>query len=137
MRRDWMQTKHDLGVGGHELNQSATDTLKQAAAEQHLPTINETNPPKVIGEWDEAEIPYGYGYAARKHLGAQHPVWNDRLEAKLEKEWNTNEDLGRRDWKTVRLLVLRGYEYDEKSNTWGPLVGTESEKASFAGITRQ
>jgi len=87
MRRDWMQTKHDLGVGGHELNQSATDTLKQAAAEQHLPTINETNPPKVIGEWDEAEIPYGYGYAARKHLGAQHPVWNDRLEAKLEKEW--------------------------------------------------
>ena len=34
MRRDWAQTKHDLHLGGHEMNQSLTDTLKQAAGQE-------------------------------------------------------------------------------------------------------
>lgn len=125
MRRDWTQTKHDLGIGGHEMNQGLTDTVKQAAATQHLPSINEANPPKVIGEWDEAEIPYGYGYAARRHFGRAHPAWNEGLETKLETEWTTASvkvpGNGRRGWTEVRALVRRGYEYDPNSNTWGPL----------------
>ena len=31
LKRDWEQTKKDLHMGGHELNQSVTDTLGQAA----------------------------------------------------------------------------------------------------------
>ena len=38
MRRDWEQTKHDLGLGGHELRQSVGDTLKQAAASRRCRT---------------------------------------------------------------------------------------------------
>ncbi len=130
MRRDWMQTKHDLHIGGHEMNQSAADTVKQAIAKEHLPDINKANPPKVIGEWDEAEIPYGYGYAARRHFGANYPHWNDALENELEKEW-TRGPAGRDDWNSVRVLVQRGYEYDERSGTWGqlPVVRSPAEKA--------
>jgi hypothetical protein len=134
MRRDWMQTKHDLGVGGHEMNQGLTDTVKQAVAKQHLPTINEPNPPKVIGDWAEAEIPYGYGYAVRRRFGTTHPVWNEGLETKLESEWTATTTLvpsnERRGWTEVRTLVQRGYEYDAASNTWGPLPGVVSAEVS-------
>ena len=113
MRRDWSQTKHDLHLGGHEMNQSVTDTLKQAAGEQHLPTINQANPPKVIGEWSDAEIPYRYGYAARKQFGAEHPAWGPELEVKLKLEWMAAQDQIAHDWESARLFVRRGYEHQE------------------------
>ncbi len=112
MRRDWAQTKHDLHLGGHEMNQDAADTLMQAAGKEHLPTINEANPPKVIGEWDDAEIPYRYGHAARRHFGAEHPAWSPELEAKLKIEWLEAENQLTRDWESARRYVRRGYEFD-------------------------
>ena len=115
MRRDWSQTKHDLHLGGHEMNQGVTDTLKQAAGEQHLPTINQANPPKVIGEWSDAEIPYRYGHAARQQFGAEHPVWSPELEAKLKDEWMTAEDHRTHEWESTRRLVRRGYEHEGRS----------------------
>src|ERR1700733_14678984 len=84
MRRDWEQTKHDLGLGGHELNQSIGDTLKQAGGAEPLPRFDDANPPKEIGEWGDAEALYGYGYAARREFGREHPRWNPEIEAKLK-----------------------------------------------------
>ena len=112
MRRDWSQTKHDLHLGGHEMNQGVTDTLKQAAGEQHLPTINHANPPKVIGEWSDAETPYRYGHAARRQFGAAHPEWSPELEAKLKSEWMTAQDRNDHDWESARRFVRRGYELE-------------------------
>jgi hypothetical protein len=137
MRRDWMQTKHDLGIGGHQMNQGVADTVKQAMAKEHLPDINQANPPKVIGDWDEAEIPYGYGYAARKRFGSAHPVWNEGLETKLASEWSTLAHDGRQDWTVVSALVRRGYDYDEKSNTWKALPVVEVEVDASLGLTRE
>ena len=110
MRRDWAQTKHDLHLGGHEMNQGLADTLKQAAGQEHLPTINQANPPKVIGEWSDAETPYRYGYAARRQFGAQHPAWSPELESKLKDEWMMAQDQATRDWESARRFVQRGYE---------------------------
>jgi hypothetical protein len=110
MRRDWAQTKHDLNLGGHEMNQSVLDTVQQAAGEQHLPNINHANPPKVIGEWSDAEIPYRYGFAARKQFGGQHPAWSPELENKLRNEWLEARDQETRDWEAARRFVRRGYE---------------------------
>ncbi len=114
MRRDWSQTKHDLLLGGHEMNQGVTDTLAQAAGKEHLPSINQANPPKVIGEWSDAEIPYRYGHAARAQFGAQHPGWSPELEAKLKVEWLLAEDASTRDWESARRFVRRGYEVDAR-----------------------
>ena len=118
MQRDWSQTKHDLGIGGHEMNQAADDTINQMAATQHLPSMNETNPPQVIGDWDAAEIPYGYGYGAQKQYGTRHTAWDATIEQQLKSEWMAAQDAARRDWDEVKRFVRRGYEYNEKSNTW-------------------
>jgi len=101
MRRDWMQTRHALGVGGRELNQTLTNTLKQAAAKEHLPTVDEANPARIVGEWSEAEVPFGYGYGARTEFGARHPQWNEGLEQMLEGEWVAAQDYVRHDWGRV------------------------------------
>ena len=46
LKRDWEQTKQDLSLPhGHELNQSVTDTIKQAAGSEPIPpTIDPTRP---------------------------------------------------------------------------------------------
>jgi len=111
LRRDWSQTKHDLHVGGHEMNQDVSDTLNQAAGKKHLPDINEANPPRVIGEWTDAEVPYRYGHAAQLYFGARYPTWSPELEAKLKTEWITAEDAASHEWEAARRFVRRGYEF--------------------------
>ena len=94
LRRDWEQTKHDLGLpGGHELNQSAEDTIKQGARTEAIPPDDRPNPPKVIGRWDEAEYPIGYGYTARRVFGSEHPTWNEGIELRLRSEWEAHSTL--------------------------------------------
>jgi hypothetical protein len=92
LQRDWDQTKHDLHVGGHELNQGLTDTVEQAAGRSPMPPIDKANPPKVVGRWEDAEMPIGYGYAARNHR-------------RLASDWDTG-----RPWDEVRIYVRHGYE---------------------------
>lgn len=118
MRRDWTQTKHDLGVGGHEMNQSVADTVMQAAGKEHLPTYAQANPPKVIGEWTAAEGSYRYGLAAHSQYGAQYPHWTPELEAKLQAEWMSALGSPGELWVAVTHMVRRGYEYDAATNTW-------------------
>jgi hypothetical protein len=105
LHRDWDQTKHDLHAGGHELNQKLSDTVEQAAGTKPMPPIDKANPPKVIGQWEDAETAIGYGYAARDHFGDQHPEWNDDLERRLAADWNTE-----RPWSEIVRYVRHGYE---------------------------
>jgi len=112
IRRDWEQTKHDLRLdGGHELNQGAADTVRQASGRQAIPENDRPNPPKVIGSWDEAELPIGYGYGARQKYGAKHPIWDDDLEATLRSEWESDKARTRQPWDDAKRLVRHGYEY--------------------------
>lgn len=115
MLRDWEQTKHDLHLkGGHELNQGALDTINQAAGAQAIPADDRPNPPKVIGSWEEAEVPLGYGYAARHKYGAEHPAWNDSVEKELRLEWESEKNKPAQRWDDVRGWVQRGYQYEQK-----------------------
>lgn len=118
MRRDWTQTKHDIGHGGHEMNQGVLDTVKQAAGKEHLPSYSQANPPKVIGEWSQAEVSYRYGHAARSQYGSLYPQWNQELEDKLKAEWTAAMASPDQGWVAVTHFVRRGYEYDNASKTW-------------------
>jgi len=112
MRRDWEQTKHDLHVkGGHELNQQIGDTVKQAAGKEAIPPHDRPNPPKVIGDWDDVELPLEYGYTARANYGATYTTWSPELENTLKNEWESGRAATGRDWGDVRDHVRRGYEY--------------------------
>jgi hypothetical protein len=106
LRRDWQQTRHDLHVGGHELNQSIEDTLTQAAGAEAMPAIDVANRPKVIGTWEDAEVAIGFGYAARTCFGHLHATWSPELERMLSKEWTSDA----MPWKTAEILVRHGYE---------------------------
>ena len=112
MRRDWEQTKKDLHLkGGHELNQNVGDTVKQMAGKQMPPPVDKANPAKVIGDWNDVELPMGYGYGARKQFGAQHTAWGPELETKLRGEWNEGKDRSGRGFDEVKDFVRRGFEY--------------------------
>jgi hypothetical protein len=117
VRRDWQQTEHDLHLGGHELNQGASDTMKQAAGKAPIPSINQANPPKVIGdmsgEWERVEPPVAYGYSARQHFGDKG--WDDGLEGDLRREWESPANAASGDWEQVRRFIRYGYSYDKKS----------------------
>ncbi len=112
IRRDWEQTKHDLSLpGGHELNQGVADTLKQSVGSEDIPGGDRPNPPKVIESWDDVELPVGYGYSARGRYGAEHPVWDDKVERTLASEWELGKvELGRA-WNDVKRWVRHGYDY--------------------------
>ena len=117
VRRDWQQTKHDLHMGGHELNQKIDDTMKQASGKENIPSINNANPPKVVGDlngdWERVEQPLEYGYAARQQFGSKYNGWNEELETGLRTEWEspTNKAASTRKWDEVKPLVRRGYDY--------------------------
>jgi hypothetical protein len=112
MRRDWEQTKHDLSIkGGHQLNQNVGDTVKQAAGKEAIPPADRANPPKVVGEWSDVELPHQYGFGARDRYGSQHARWSAELEEQLRREWETGNQGARRGWEDVKTDVRRGYEY--------------------------
>ena len=112
VRRDWEQTKQDLHVaGGHELNQGVLDTLAQAANQEAIPGNDRPNRPRVTGSWDEAEMPIGFGYDARRRYGAAHPGWNEHIEETLRAEWERGRDASEREWGDVSGWVRHGYEY--------------------------
>ena len=57
LHRDWEQTKRDLHLGGHELNQSLKDTVMQVAGKQRIPAYDRANPPKMYGQLDTTQPP--------------------------------------------------------------------------------
>ena len=116
LRRDWEQTKKDLHVkSGHELNQGVENTVQQALGNEGIPREDRPNPPVVIGSWDDAELPVGYGHAARKQYGAEHPKWSEHLDSKLQSEWESGTAVSRREWGEVRPWVRHGYEYEGRN----------------------
>lgn len=106
IRRDWTQTKHDLHMGGHELNQTAMDTVGQTVGEAVLPPSDVANRPTVIGGWEDAEVAIGFGYAARTHYGDNFPVWSSELEGILKNDWKH----GVQPWSKVVGFVHHGYD---------------------------
>jgi hypothetical protein len=100
-RRDWEQTKHDLGGNGTDLNQNVGDTIAQAAGSRPIPAGNQPN-------YEELEPAFRYGYGARMYYGEKYPEWNDETERRLEEDWPE-------DWPTSREAVRRGWDYSRES----------------------
>jgi hypothetical protein len=105
LRRDWEQTKFDLNLGGHQLNQTMKATLDQVSGEALVPPIDRPNPPKIIAEWDDVQLPIEYGYVARRFFGVEYPEWSAALERRLERDWH-----GTMPWKDAKLFVRHGYD---------------------------
>ena len=103
-RRDWQQTKHDMGGDAPDLDQHVGDTIAQAAGTKPIPPGNaKTAHPDdgVADVYDEDDEPaYRYGYAASRHF---HDRWD---EGQLRSGWGDDADFERR-----RRAIRRGWKY--------------------------
>lgn len=79
-KRDWDQTKHDVGAREPDTNQNVDDTVKQAAGKDPIP-------PRGQPVYEKIEPAYRFGYGARLHYGQRYPTWNPELEKELRRDW--------------------------------------------------
>jgi hypothetical protein len=120
MKRDWEQTKSDLGSSASaDLDQDVDDTVKQATGKDVIPPGKQPNAPggtkasdarPSSPDWERVETPLRFGWGARQQYGAEHQSWDNGLETTLKSEWEEGKGDGRLDWKDVKRVVRHGYE---------------------------
>jgi hypothetical protein len=101
LKRDWDQTKHDVGGDEPDTDQQVTDTVKQAAGKEAIPARGEPT-------FDKAEPAYRFGYGARLHYGKKYSSWTPELERELRKDWS---GLSEDDWDENSTYIKSGYNY--------------------------
>ena len=103
-KRDWDQTKHDLGGKQPDTDQQASDTVKQAAGKEIIP-------PRGTIAYDKAEPAYRFGYGARFHYGKKYSQWDAQLESELKRDWETtNPD---RNWNDDKQYIREAWNRPE------------------------
>lgn len=110
LKRDWEQTKADVHMGGHDIHQKASDTVRQMSGKEDIPNSRSLGSDVRRPAWDEVETPMMYGFGARTQYGTQHTKWNDGLERTLRTEWEEGSKGTGRTWDQVRDHVRLGYE---------------------------
>lgn len=108
-RRDWEQTKNDVGAGGKDLNQDVDDTVGQMAGSRPIPPENQPN-------FDENEDAFRYGYAARQHYGRKYKTWDVDLENEIRRDW---DEMAPEEYERRRSAIRKGWSYDDSSAAGG------------------
>jgi hypothetical protein len=103
LRRDWEQTKSDVAGRGHYLNQSAGDTVRQAAGRQVIP-FEDMPTDRTLPDWLELEDAIRYGHAARQRY-PDRPF--DEIAPTLEREWHAMHT--HLLWERARIGVRFGW----------------------------
>lgn len=97
-RRDWEQTKHDFGSDkAPDLQQSATDTVKQAAGKSQPQAGTQA-----VRGYDDLEPAFRYGYGAQAQY--KGVAWSEDLESRLRADYKG-------DYRRDRDYIRRGYDY--------------------------
>ena len=105
VKRDWDQTKHDLGGGEPDTHQTAGDTLKQAGG-------TKTIPPRGEPTYEEFEAAHRFGYGARSNYGGKYHKWDDELERHLKQDWEEVAPNRKQTWMQDRAAIRYGWDYD-------------------------
>jgi len=109
LRRDWEQTKGDLADNGVDLNQGASDTIRQALGTQPIPLDDLPNPgprhDSVLASWASIQEAVRYGYGAGLHY--EHRDWDDKLSEVLQDEWHRSNHPS--TWDAVKDGVKHGW----------------------------
>jgi hypothetical protein len=108
LRRDWEQTKKDLGMKtARQLHQNAADTVRQAAGREVIPVAGLPNP-RPSSDWSNVEPALQYGVGAQREYGQKYDEWDDQLEHKLSDEWDASKT--GRAFDEVKPYVRKGWE---------------------------
>ena len=106
-KRDWDQTKHDVGGHAPDTDQKIGNTTRQASGKEAIP-------PRGVPTYEEVEPAYRYGFGARSIYGAEYPEWDDELETQLKGEWEEIAPARRQTWMQDRANIRRGWDYEEE-----------------------
>lgn len=105
-KRDWDQTKHDMGGKQPDTDQQATDTVKQAAGKEAIPR-------RGAPTFDKAEPAYRFGYGARSHFGKKYSQWDPNLEKELRRDWTATYPNS--NWDEDAEYIRKGWDYKESN----------------------
>ena len=105
-KRDWDQSKHDVGGKQPETNQNVGDTVKQTSGKEAIP-------PRGVPTREQTEDAYRFGYGARQQYGQRFSKWDSSLEGQLARDWK--DTYAGIQWEAYKEAVQRGWDYDEKS----------------------
>ena len=103
-KRDWDQTKHDVGGDEPDTNQNVSNTVKQAAGKEAIP-------PRGVPSYDDVEPAYRFGYGARSQYGKKYTQWNPELEAELRRDWASTYPDHASTWDEDAEYVRSGWDY--------------------------
>jgi hypothetical protein len=103
-KRDWDETKHDMGGNQPETRQNANDTVKQATGNQPIP-------PRGQPVYEKAEPAYRFGYGARSQYGKRYSSWNSDLEKELKRDWSETNGNRDTDWDSQSEYIHAGWDY--------------------------
>ena len=106
VKRDWDQTKHDLGGKEPDTNQNVGRTVKQAAGKEPIP-------PRGQPTYADIEQAHRFGYGARSHYGSKFQTWNDELETRLKGDWELIAPERKQTWMQDRTAIRHGWEYEQ------------------------
>jgi hypothetical protein len=103
-KRDWDQTKHDMGAKEPDTAQNANDTVKQASGNQPIP-------PRGVPVYEKIEPAYRFGYGARSYYRQKYPKWDNKLETELQRDWQASYPQG--NWNEDVEYIRYGWDYDD------------------------
>ena len=103
-KRDWDQTKHDLGGKQPDTNQNVKDTVKQAAGKEPIP-------PRGQPAYEQVEPAYRFGYGARSYYGKKYSKWDSNLENELRRDWASTYPERANAWDADAEYIRYGWNY--------------------------
>jgi len=103
-KRDWDQTKHDMGAKVPDTNQSVKSTVKQAAGTEAIP-------PRHQPTFEEVEPAYRFGHGAHSYYGGKYPQWNEDIEKRLEEDWKAANPSRSKNWDDDRDAIRHAWNY--------------------------
>lgn len=111
-KRDWDQTKHDVGANQPDTHQNVTRTINQAVG-------SEVIPPRGVPNYEELEPAYRFGHGAYDKYSPNFQQWDQDLEDQLEADWSATNPSRVRNWTEDRAAIRQGWDFCQ-SNTDGP-----------------
>ena len=112
MKRDWDQTRHDLGSDEPDTNQSIGHTARQARGK-------EITPPRGEPTYEEMKPAYHFGCAAHSKYGSEYSEWNDNLEIRLAKDWRAIEPTRKQTWMQDRAAIRDAWNWrHDQAEDW-------------------
>ena len=105
LKRDWDQTKHDLGGSEPDTNQQVKNTVRQASGRESIP-------PRGQPAFEDVETAHRFGYGARYYYEDEYPEWDNELESQLKSDWEELHPDRDEEWNRDVEAIRYGWNYD-------------------------